>query len=471
MEIDDFDGKSRVFIDCLQQNGTAISPKIGLVDLRQRSAGRGVVAVQDIAEDEELFSIPRSACVLTAENSSLSSDIVQQVEDPWFSLILAMTYEYRLGQASKWHPYFEVLPAEFDTLMYWTDQELAFLQGSAVVDKIGKQTANQTFAEKITPIVRQHEATFKAEHLTDDDLLALLHRMGSTIMAYAFDLESSTQPSKSEEDGWEEDSDAGTISPKGMIPLADMVNADADRNNAKLYYEEDKVVMKAIKAVKMGEELFNDYGPLPRADVLRRYGYVTNNYAQYDVVEIPLKLIKEGLTKEVTTENVTLLPSELESRLEYLEQQGFMDDSYDIALVSNEDGQMPEEFTTLINALTLGADDFAKLKKKEKLPKPELTREGAQLAHCVFLDRRNQYPARTGDVGSYPHDEVVMDTRTANTRTGRRYQMAMSVVNGELAVLQEAIDTTRKLMAGSDSKRKVEDSPTDSPKGGKRQKT
>lgn len=47
--------------------------------------------------------------------------------------------------------------------------------------------------------------------------------------------------------------------------------------------------MKAIKPVQAGEELFNDYGEIPRADLLRRYGYVTDNYSQYDVIELPLR--------------------------------------------------------------------------------------------------------------------------------------------------------------------------------------
>jgi N-lysine methyltransferase SETD6 len=46
--------------------------------------------------------------------------------------------------------------------------------------------------------------------------------------------------------------------------------------------------MRAIKPIKKGDELFNDYGELPRSDLLRRYGYVTDNYAPYDVVELPL---------------------------------------------------------------------------------------------------------------------------------------------------------------------------------------
>jgi SET domain-containing protein 6 len=60
---------------------------------------------------------------------------------------------------------------------------------------------------------------------------------------------------------------------------------------ARLFQEEDSLVMKAIKPIQAGEEIFNDYGELPRADLLRRYGYVTANYAQYDVVELSLDQI------------------------------------------------------------------------------------------------------------------------------------------------------------------------------------
>lgn len=60
---------------------------------------------------------------------------------------------------------------------------------------------------------------------------------------------------------------------------------------ARLFQEDDSLVMKAIKPIRVGEEIFNDYGELPRADLLRRYGYVTDNYAQYDVVELSLDQI------------------------------------------------------------------------------------------------------------------------------------------------------------------------------------
>ncbi|KAK5167545.1 Ribosomal lysine N-methyltransferase 4 [Saxophila tyrrhenica] len=465
----DFNDKTTSFVIWLQRSGTSVSEKITIADLRQHTAGRGVVAVDNIDEDEELFSIPRSA-ILTAENSSLDVEVTKQVEDPWLSLILAMICEYQLGQASKWHQYLDILPHEFDTLMYWSEHELKFLNGSAVVNKIGKETANTTFTDTLIPIVRQHAATFKADDLSDVELLSVFHRMGSIIMAYAFDLESTTQPPQGEDDGWEEDSDAGSVLPKGMVPLADMLNADADRNNAKLFYEDDKVVMKTIKTVKKGEELFNDYGPLPRADVLRRYGYVTENYAKYDVVEIPLELVKE-----VVVEQSVLSKPELESRLEYLEEQGVADDGYDVAREANEDGQIPEELIVLVETLTLPQDGFAKLKKKEKLPEPELSKNSAQLLEQVLMKRQRQYNPPSKQVGSLSITEFDMggadEDPVGVARARRRHEMASQVIMGEIGVLGEAVASMRKLLEGHDTKRKAENGETSSAQGGKRQRT
>lgn len=44
--------------------------------------------------------------------------------------------------------------------------------------------------------------------------------------------------------------------------------------------------MLTIKPIASGEEIFNDYGELPRSDLLRRYGYITENYKIYDEVEV-----------------------------------------------------------------------------------------------------------------------------------------------------------------------------------------
>lgn len=204
------------------------------------------MARSNIPEGEELFSIPRSL-ILAVQNSDLKSLLPQDVEalGPWLSLMLVMLYEYLRGPQSRWAPYFRVLPTRFDTLMFWTQTELSELQGSAIVDKIGKQGADESILNSIAPIVRANPALFPPVNglaSYDGDagtaaLLELAHIMGSLIMAYAFDIE------KAEDD--EDEGDAGDESymtddeeeqlPKGMVPLADLLNADADRNNVCVY--------------------------------------------------------------------------------------------------------------------------------------------------------------------------------------------------------------------------------------------
>lgn len=422
----------------LKHAGVNVSDKIQLADLRHRSAGRAVLATQDIAADEELFSIPRST-ILTAQTSDLPAAAREKLDDPWLSLILAMIFEYRRGDESKWKPYFGVLPEDFDTLMYWTEPQLQFLEGSAVVNKIGKKSADTAFTEQIVPIVREHSELLGGADLTDDDILHLCHRMGSIIMAYAFDLERTGDSTANEQDGWEEDSDeGGEILPKGMVPLADMLNADADRNNAKLFYEDDKVVMKTIKDVKAGEELFNDYGPLPSADVLRRYGYVTVNYAKYDVVEVSLELVQKVAELQLKMDD-----KEMEARTSYLDAQGILDDGYDIARPSSDDGQFSDELCALLNALTMSREDFDKLRKKEKLPKLELSKPSQELLYTILVHRRALYP-------SNPHDAP-----SADDKSKRRRDMAAQVIAGEKQVLSEAAETVQAQL--NDGKRQRPD--------------
>ena len=56
--------------------------------------------------------------------------------------------------------------------------------------------------------------------------------------------------------------------------------------------------MTALCAIRKGQEIFNDYGSLPRSDLLRRYGYITDEYKQFDVVEIENKKIVEVVAAE-----------------------------------------------------------------------------------------------------------------------------------------------------------------------------
>jgi SET domain-containing protein 6 len=98
-------------------------------------------------------------------------------------------------------------------------------------------------------------------------------------------------------------------------------NADADRNNARLCCDNEDLEMRSIKPIARGEEILNDYGQLPRSDLLRRYGYITEHYAQYDVAEITTQEFLPIFRSREAFPGLNLKPlsqEELDSRVGYI---------------------------------------------------------------------------------------------------------------------------------------------------------
>ena len=78
----------------------------------------------------------------------------------WDALIVTIIYEYLRGGDSPWFPYFNVLPTEFDTPMFWSAEQLEDLQGSDVLSKIGKQAAEENWKATIIPFMEKHADLF-----------------------------------------------------------------------------------------------------------------------------------------------------------------------------------------------------------------------------------------------------------------------------------------------------------------------
>lgn len=114
-------------------------------------------------------------------------------------------------------------------------------------------------------------------------------------MAYSFNDElqkpekTKTEEEDEEEDEEEEEEAEGLIS---MVPMADMLNHKTGFNNARLFHETDSLQMRAIKDIKEGDQIFNTYGDLCNADLLRKYGFTDSNNP-YDLVEVDGPLVVE----------------------------------------------------------------------------------------------------------------------------------------------------------------------------------
>ena len=54
--------------------------------------------------------------------------------------------------------------------------------------------------------------------------------------------------------------------------------------------------MRSIQPIAKGEQIYNTYGNLPNADLLRRYGYVISG-SRDDLVEISAELITKSISR------------------------------------------------------------------------------------------------------------------------------------------------------------------------------
>lgn len=458
----EFDRRSQRFLDWFRtQEGTSFHADLEIKDLRHRDAGRSIFAIRDLPADAELFTIPR-ATVLSVETSDLATkapgilttidaagksvpipnestyiedDEIAGLPNSWLDLILVLIYEYLQGEKTRWKPYFDVLPREFDSLMFWSDEELQCLQASAVKSKIGKESAEELFRTRVIPAVNSHASVFYAhdgKHLSDEELIALSHRMGSIIMAYAFDLENEKDSEDEEQDGWAEDREG--MMQMGMVPTADLLNADAEFN-AHLNHGEDRLTMTSTRPIKAGEEVLNYYGPLPNCDLLRRYGYTSDKHARYDVVEVDRHLFKDCVTKHfnVTTDRL----DEIEGCTRQEEDDSFVIErdagEPDETGVNRSDAKvlsLPEELEEQVSELIapLMKIDISR-GRPSKEDRKRLKATFLQISAKMLEEREAQYAT------SAEEDRQILRNDKA---LARRHKMAIEVRLGEKMLLREA---------------------------------
>lgn len=384
--------------------------------------------------------------MLSARTSDLFSRLPEAISEgyrdkPWPSLILVLIYELLQGKNSRWNPYLALLPTDddFDTLMYWSEAELKELQASAIVDKIGKADAEEMFAQDVLPVIEHHPTIFYSmeKKMNKDQLMKFAHRAASIIMAYAFDLEDSEKEKLPDEDGYVTDEE-DSVSPKFMVPMADMLNADADFN-AHLFNDENGLTMRSTRHIKEGEEILNDYGPLPRAELLRRYGYITHKYTKYDVVEISLDLVVSTV-KGV----VELSQEDTEERLERLleddiAQEGFIIDRGGSQMMDKSppasDGSclspanIPDELYATLQTMLANTAVWKKWRRAlDAKQQEELYTTANRLLQDLLLSRLDQYTTN-----AHEDEELLRDESLS-----RRLRSAVEVRLGEKNLLVDA---------------------------------
>lgn len=216
------------FVKFFQQAGGKVSSAISLTQLPGQ--GRCYVANQDIAENEDLFTIPRSVLLNTrnsalptlcrhwesahaikgqhdgeemdweggdkSEESSASPPRVWDELQGWSPLIMCLMWEqWRAGPHSgdsakqlvaeantsaavNWKSYLEIMPNEFSNMpMFWSAQDLAELRGTSVPEKVGREEADAEYSNNVRPYIASHARVFlgpAAEDKSADEISRLI---------------------------------------------------------------------------------------------------------------------------------------------------------------------------------------------------------------------------------------------------------------------------------------------------------
>lgn len=378
-------------------------------------------------------------------------------QDSWTTLILILIHEHLLGAASRWAPYLAILPqgpADFNTPMFWSDVELAELQASPVVSKVGRDEAEAMIRTKILPVIHAHADAFypagfsssTTTQLTDDELIQLAFRMGSVIMAYAFDLEKEDDDDNDNDEGegdgdeWVEDREGRST--LGMVAMADVLNADASFNTH-IEHGENALTATTLREIKKGEEVLNYYGPLSNGELLRRYGYITAAHERWNLVDLSWESVLAALKTQLMA---VLKEGEWEKVLGALDEDE-MEESFVIeygAKDPDSEGRV-EEVTgsaSVPEELVEQAKEMLKVVKKvreEAVPDKTARDRIIYSAVATAIDERIKEYASTLD-----QDQVLYQNSNG---WSPRQRMAVFVRMGEKRILMQAAQSARQKLA------------------------
>ena len=217
---------------------------------------RGAVATRRIRAGEVIVRAPAEAVLLVGpgDECPLPPEFVEakfwdEMQNYWnVRMALRILYEKRLGTASAWKPYIDVMPASFSTPLNWSDRELAELQFPPLVDELRVERAY--FA---------HEADRLQKHMPDPVTQAEFFWALSCVGSRTFTADFGDQTPPCE----------------AMCPIADMVNHN-EASAPAFRWDDDSESFELFSplALEEGEEVCISYGSVNNAHLLHYYGYV-----------------------------------------------------------------------------------------------------------------------------------------------------------------------------------------------------
>jgi len=280
------------------------------------STGRGLLARRNINEGDELITIPMSLC-LTVDKArdALGSDVIPPGMNEYLAIATHLIYERNVvGEKSFWKPYLDVLPPveEVNPTFTWSDEDLAFLDGSPVI------AATRSLQAKLK---REYDALIGGDR-------GLIARFPSKFPAEAFTYENWVWAftmlfsrairlrNLKEGEGL------------ALVPYADFINhspfsgayVDARESGSWLFKEgEEEVILYADRGYRKMEQVYISYGPKSNAELLLLYGFALERNP-FNSVDVTVSIRPSSLQAAVDSNSET--DPLAEEKLEFLQRVG-----------------------------------------------------------------------------------------------------------------------------------------------------
>lgn len=261
---------------------------LGSVSIKDLPDGEcGFIADEQIEESNQFLGVPLKLMMTTAaaKKSKLGpllrdDPIMKSMSNVALAMFLIL--EFCAGESSFWHPYISTLPASFNTVLYFSVEELELLCGSTVVDealKLHRSIARQySYFHKI---FRTHPL---AKSLPYKDCFTYdLYRWAVSAVMTRQNAVPSTDAA-----GGDDGADVMTA----LVPLWDMCNHSDGKVLTDYDSSADMLRCYAMRDFEPGQEVTIFYGKRTNAEFFIHNGFVFPDN-RYDAVDIKLGVSKQ----------------------------------------------------------------------------------------------------------------------------------------------------------------------------------
>eukprot|EP01119_Soliformovum_irregulare_P008765 TRINITY_DN21872_c0_g2_i2.p1 TRINITY_DN21872_c0_g2~~TRINITY_DN21872_c0_g2_i2.p1 ORF type:complete len:331 (+),score=88.52 TRINITY_DN21872_c0_g2_i2:183-1175(+) len=243
--------------------------------------GRGLKATEEIKVDEILIEVPREW--IFDQATALESDIGHVIrendalsDDPLSTLCLFVMYEGQ-NPKSKWKPYLDILPKEYDMPTEWTNEEIELLKGFKIYDDVFKKLEMLEKSYEQVQVLMKH---YPEEFSADIHTYSKFRWAYNAIVSRGFRLEDK-QPR--------------------LIPMVDMMNHPSIQKegvqHCKITLDKDTKNFQVISThhYLSGDQLWLNYGTKTNSEWLLDYGMISMNKDDYIVLELPEEMLADAI--------------------------------------------------------------------------------------------------------------------------------------------------------------------------------